>query len=248
MMHLIGMSITRLMPLAAIMSIVGCERAAPPARTGPMAAAVAYTEGDTLAPVKFIYFDDLVCDDCMRFSAAAAEPLRTQWVATKKLHLTVVDLAWHRGSVAGSAAMRCAADQGKFWEMHELLFDRQDVWKREVDIPAKLQTYAEELHLTPDAFRACAAKKEHQTRLDAADGAARQYGVRGTPAFIVNDKPFFGNLAWPYVEQVLTAYLNGTPDKIPPPPMTIPMKKVVDSVKLKEKLDSVQKAAGKKPD
>jgi len=248
MMHLSTMSITRLSPFVVALLLMGCERAGLPSRTTPMAAAVSYSEGDSLAPVKFIYFDDLVCDDCMRFSAAAAEPLRTQWVATKRLHLTVIDLAWHRGSVAGAAATRCAADQGKFWEMHELLFERQDVWKREVDIPAKLQSYAEELHLTPDAFRACAEKKEHQTRLEAADIAARQYGVRGTPAFIVNEKPFFGNLSWPYVEQVLTAYANGTPERVPPPPMAIPMKRVVDSVKLKEKLDSAQKAAARKPD
>ena len=211
----------------------------------PDAAAVAYREGDPQAPVKMIYFDDLVCDDCRTFSRSAAEPLRTTWVGGKKVQLTVIDLAWHRGSVAGSAAMTCAIEQGHFWDMHELLFERQDSWKRETDIPAALQKYATELKLDTAKFAKCAARKDHQRRLDAADDAARRHGVRGTPAFIINGKAFFGAQDWSWMERVLTAYAAGMPDSAPPPPMGIPTKKVVDSARLKVLEDSVARLRGK---
>lgn len=212
----------------------------------PDAAAVAYREGDAQAPIKMMYFDDLVCEDCRTFSRSAAEPLRTTWVGGKKVQLTVIDLAWHRGSVAGSAAMTCAIEQGHFWEMHELLFERQDKWKRETDIPAALQKYATELKLDTAKFATCAARKDHQRRLDAADEAARRHGVRGTPAFIINGKSFFGAQDWAWMERVLTAYAAGMPDSAPPPPMGIPTKKVVDSARLRVLEDSVARLS-KKP-
>ncbi len=230
--------------LGAGLGVTACEKAAP-VKADTMAAAIAHMEGDPSAPVKLTYFDDLVCDDCRQFSANAAEPLRTQWVATKKLQLTVIDLAWHRGAVAGSAATVCAAEQGKWWEMHERLFERQDTWKRAVDIPAALQAYAVEMGMDSAKFGRCAASKEHQRRLDAADDVARQTGVRGTPAFVVNGKAYFGAQDWGWMEQVLKAYEAGKPETAPPPPMAIPTKKVVDSVKLKQLQDSVAKVKGR---
>jgi protein-disulfide isomerase len=230
--------------LLIVTIVAACQKAAP-VKSDTMAAAVAHVEGDSAAPIKFIYFDDLVCDDCRQFSANAAEPIRTQWVATKKLQLTVIDLAWHRGSVAGSAATVCAAEQGKWWEMHERLFERQDTWKRTVDIPATLQGYAAELGLDTARYARCAASKDHQRRLDAADDAARQTGVRGTPAFVVNGKPYFGAQDWGWMEQVLKAYEAGKPENAPPPPLAVPTKKVVDSARLKQLQDSAAKARGK---
>jgi len=224
-----------------LMVVTGCQKAAP-LKGDTMAAAVAHVDGDSAAPIKFLYFDDLVCDDCRQFSANAAEPLRTQWVATKKLQLTVIDLAWHRGSVAGSAATVCAAEQGKWWEMHELLFARQDTWKRAGDIPTALQGYAGELGLDTARFGRCAATKDHQRRLDAADDVARLTGVRGTPAFVVNGRAFFGAQDWGWMEQVLKAYEAGKPELAPPPPLSIPTKKVVDSVRLRQLQDSVATA------
>ncbi len=207
--------------------------------------AVAYTEGSVSAPVQLTYFDDLVCDDCRQFSNAGAEPLRTKWVEGGKLRLTVIDLAWHRGSVAGSAAVVCAAEQGKFWAMHEMLFARQDHWKRESDIPAVLTNYAAELTLDTAKFATCTARKSHQRRLDAAEDVARASGVRGTPAFLVNGKAFFGAQDWGWMDAVLTAYANGTPEQAPPPPLRTPTKKIVDSVELRRLQDSVRHVAPK---
>jgi len=202
------------------------------------APAVAYREGSAAAPVHVVYFADYVCDDCARFSAAAVEPLRRDWVAKDRARLTVVDLAWHRGSVAGSAAAVCAAEQGEFWPMHTMLFERQEIWKRTVDIPAKLTEYAGKLGMDTAAFAACAAEKRHRDRLDAAEEATKAYAVRGTPAFVINGKLYYGSQDWAWVEQVLLANEQGRPESAPPPPLGVPMKRVVDSARLEELRDS----------
>ena len=55
----------------------------------------------------------------------------------------------------------------------------------------------------------------------------------------MNGKPYFGAQDWSWMEKVLTAYAAGTPELAPPPPIAIPTKKVVDSVKLKAIQDSL---------
>ncbi len=229
--------------LTGLVAIAGCRAAATPPADA-MASAVAYSEGDTAAPVQVIYFDDYACDDCATFSKEAVEPLHRDWVQKGRARLTIVDLAWHRGSVAGAAAASCAAEQGKFWPMHTLLFERQAVWMRVVDIPAQMVTYASELGMDTTVFRTCALSKRHQARLDAAEDVTRRYAVRGTPAFVVNGRLYYGSQQWSWVRQVLAANERGEPDAAPPPPLKVPTKKVVDSARLRAIEDSLSRARG----
>lgn len=201
--------------------------------------AVAYTEGDPRSPVHVVYFDDYVCDDCAKFSKAAVTPLQRDWVAKGRARLTIVDLAWHRGSVAGSAAATCAAAQGKFWPMHTALFERQEVWKRAVDIPQTLQSYAGEMGMDTSKFRKCAAAEVHRTRLDRAEELTRRWAVRGTPAFVVNGKLYYGSQQWPWVERVLLAHERGQPDSAPPPPLAMPTRRVIDEARVRVLEDSL---------
>jgi protein-disulfide isomerase len=203
------------------------------------AEAVAYRQGSAAAPVHVVYFADYVCDDCARFSKSAMEPLRREWVDAGRARLTVVDLAWHRGSVAGSAAATCAAEQDAYWPMHAMLFERQEVWKRAVDIPAALVAYARELGLDTTRFARCASEDRHAERLESAEEVTRRYAVRGTPAFVVNGRLYYGSQSWEWVAQVLAANERGRPEEAPAPPLRIPTRSVVDSARLRLLLDSV---------
>jgi len=201
--------------------------------------AVAYAEGNPRSPVHVVYFDDYVCDDCARFSKAAVTPLQRDWVSKGRARLTIVDLAWHRGSVAGSAAASCAAVQGKFWPMHTALFERQEVWKRAVDIPQALQDYAGEMGMDTSRFRRCASEDTHRTRLDRAEELTRRWAVRGTPAFLVNGKLYYGSQQWSWMEQVLLAHERGQPESAPLPPLAIPTRKVIDEARVRVLEDSL---------
>lgn len=227
----------------AVLAAAACAREGDAAgaalRPGEVApAAVAHAEGDTAAPVHVVYFADYVCDDCAKFSGEAVAPLRRDWVAKGRARLTVVDLAWHRGSVDGSAAAVCADEQGQYWPMHTLLFERQEIWKREADIPAKLTQYAAKLGVDTARFARCLGERRHRDRLEAAEVATRRYAVRGTPAFLVDGKLYYGSQEWGWVERVLAAAERGQPDSAPPPPFKVPMKRVVDSARLRELQDS----------
>src|SRR5258706_49972 len=78
-------------------------------------------------------------------------------------------------------AARCADQQGKFWEYHDLLFANQQALA-----DADLEKYAAEIHLDPAAFKTCRQDPATETRVNTDATAARAAGLTGTPAFFVN--------------------------------------------------------------
>ena len=58
--------------------------------------------------------------------------------------------------------------------------------------------------------------------------------MRGTPAFVVNGKLYYGSQEWGWIERVRAAYERGQPDSAPPPPFKVPTIRVVDSARLRD--------------
>ena len=96
-------------------------------------------------------------------------------------------LATHEGAVPAAEAARCAGEQGRFWEYHDLLFVSQPAFAK-----PELLSYAARLSLTADTFAACveSGRQRQAVRLDFNEGRAA--GVRGTPTFFVNGEPLVG--------------------------------------------------------
>jgi protein-disulfide isomerase len=96
-------------------------------------------------------------------------------------------LATHEGAVPAAEAARCAGEQGRFWEYHDLLFVAQPSFSR-----PELLSYAARLGLSADAFTACidSGRQRQAVRLDVTEGRAA--GVRGTPTFFVNGEVLVG--------------------------------------------------------
>jgi len=97
--------------------------------------------------------------------------------------------ALHPSAVAASQAAECAAEQGRFWEMHSILFSSQSSFGG----PA-LRQYAEDLNLDMSRFDSCLRRDETAGRVarDIAEG--RRVGVTGTPTFFIG-RPTAGNRA-----------------------------------------------------
>ena len=92
-------------------------------------------------------------------------------------------LSIHPQAPAGGAAAECAADQGKFWEMHEALFENQSKWTVSDPNP-ELEALAKDIGLDVDKFTACLKDGQAAERVtsDMSEGAPF---VQGTPTFIV---------------------------------------------------------------
>jgi protein-disulfide isomerase len=97
----------------------------------------------------------------------------------------------HSKAPAAHAAAEAAHLQGKFWEMHDKIFEKQ----REMS-PEKYLEYAEELSLDVEQFKKDLVSAEVKSRIDADTKDAQKVGATGTPAFFVNG--FFLSGAKPF--------------------------------------------------
>lgn len=140
------------------------------------------TLGDPRAPVLMVEFSDFTCGYCGRFYRETLPPLKSAYLKSGKVRFAYRDYprdekGW--GLVAAHAA-RCAGEQGKFWEMHDKLFDQH----------ARLGTgvimqLAKDLRLNEKAFAACMDSQKHIDAILADRDEAQRFGFAGTPGFLL---------------------------------------------------------------
>jgi protein-disulfide isomerase len=95
-------------------------------------------------------------------------------------------------SVWAAQAAECAADQGKFWEYHDLLFDKQNGENVGTFTKDKLMGYAKDLGLDSTRFDPCLQNDVTLQRVISDTQEGRNVGVTGTPTFFINGKPLVG--------------------------------------------------------
>lgn len=155
-----------------------------------------YLIGKVDAPVKIIEFADFECPSCGNWSTVQEPDVRTRIINAGLANLTYYDfpLTQHRNTLAASNAAACADEQGKFWQMHDRLFQAQDEWNGEAtDAPKPFfKRYAAEVGLDVSKWEACYDARKYQKRISAnlADGLRR--GVNSTPTFVIGNRLYPG--------------------------------------------------------
>ena len=154
------------------------------APTGPVRASVADapTLGRADAPVTLVEFSDYQCPFCQRFFATTLPALKKDYIDTGKLRFVYRDfpLEMHPHAREAAVAAHCVGEQGKYWEMHDALFQYQAALA-----PAQIAERARALGLDSSRFDQCLTSGRHTASIERglADGAAA--GVQGTPGFVV---------------------------------------------------------------
>ncbi len=155
-----------------------------PARSGLTTSGDHY-RGDPNAPVVVIEFSDFQCPYCKRHYDSTESAIKEQFIATKQVMWVFkhFPLSIHPQAIAAGVASECAADQNKFWEMHDQLFVDPSEWS--ISEPTSVFSgYAQQLGLDVTSFDTCQQAPDVQERVlnDMNDGS--QF-VRGTPSFII---------------------------------------------------------------
>lgn len=155
--------------------------------------------GNPDAPITIIEFSDFQCPFCARFHTQTLPLLLEQYIEQDKVKLVFRDFPIqniHPNALPASVAAECANEQGKFKEMHDILFDSQNQWNNQetADALAMFSQYATQIQLDQETFDSCltSGKYIEEIRNDLEDG--RSYQVTGTPGF------FIGNDEIGYVE------------------------------------------------
>jgi protein-disulfide isomerase len=155
-----------------------------------------YLIGKVDAPVKIKEFADFECPACANFSVVTEPDVRTRIINSGLANLTYFDfpLNMHRNTVAASNAAACADEQGKFWPMHDRLFQTQTEWNGEsTDAPKPFfKRYAQEIGLDVAKWEACYDARKYQKRISANFAEGLRQGVDRTPSFVIGNKLYAG--------------------------------------------------------
>ncbi|MBI2145042.1 DsbA family protein [Candidatus Woesearchaeota archaeon] len=145
------------------------------------------------ATVTIVEYSDFQCPFCKRFYDETESSIMRQYVDAGKAKFVYrhFPIPSHQYAMAAAEASECAADQGKFWEYHNELFEHQNALHK-----SALKGYASDVGLDREKFDACldSGVMGVRVRSDAAAGTAA--GVGSTPMFFINGKPVKG--AQPY--------------------------------------------------
>ncbi len=165
----------------------------------------ANTYGPTDAPVTIIEFSDFACPFC-RDSYAGLKALRLKY--PDSVRIIYRDYPLHDTSIFLALAARCAGEQGRFWQMHDIFFEHQERLQVSVeDLELVMPEIAGELQLNALQFQACIDSQRHfsQIEQDYNDGTFLQ--VEGTPTWFINNYRFTGHIPADKLEELVTGML-----------------------------------------
>ncbi|MBT3940546.1 DsbA family protein [Candidatus Woesearchaeota archaeon] len=162
-------------------------------------------KGDADAPVTIVEFSDFECPYCARFYRDTLGQIDDTYIKTGKVKMVFRDfpLGFHKQAQKAAEAAECAGEQGKFWDMHDMLFENGVSGGI-----TSFKQYAKDLGLNTADFDECldSDAMADEVKKDMKDGSAA--GVSGTPAFFINGELITGAQPFSKFKQVIDKELQ----------------------------------------
>lgn len=146
-----------------------------------------HARGSTKAAVAIVEFSDFQCQFCRAVLPVIRQIVDKYESKVKWVFRDFPIAAIHPAALKAHEAARCAGAQGKFWEYHDVLFERSPAHS----LP-ELKQYAQELGLDKSAFAACLDQGAYRTEVNNDIQEGIRLGLSGTPTFFVNGRVLVG--------------------------------------------------------
>ena len=166
------------------------------------------TRGDSKSKVTLIEYSDFQCPAC-----AAYHPLVKQllsefgdkiYFAYRMFPLTSV----HKNAMISAQAAYAAKLQGKFWEMHDMLFETQTSWAQSDNAADTFVSYAKKLNLDTDKFQKDMNSDEAKNYVTDSQNQATSIGINATPTFFVNGRQITNPRSYDDFKKIIQDALN----------------------------------------
>jgi protein-disulfide isomerase len=196
---------TTLTKKGATKAAAPARRKAPPPDTKVYNVPVDNTDaikGNKNAKITIVEFSEFQCPFCSRVGPTLKR-IQKEYGNKVRIVFKHNPLSFHKDAPAASAAAEAAGKQGKFWEMHDLLFKNQRALKR-----ANLDSYAKELGLDMKRFAADIDSPAIKSKIAKHQALATQLKARGTPHFFVNGRRLRGAQPFPKFKALIDEMLK----------------------------------------
>lgn len=141
-----------------------------------------FSIGDPKAPLVMVEYTDFQCPFCQQFHNTAFPQIKANYIDTGKMLFVSRDfpLDFHENARRAASAGRCAAEQGKFWELRHVMIVNAEALSQD-----KLVDYAASIQMDVPKFKACVAADKFKKQIDQDIAEAAVAGVQGTPTFVI---------------------------------------------------------------
>lgn len=147
--------------------------------------------GPDNAPYTLLEYSDFECPACRTVQPFLKEVLAKMPDQIRFVYRHFPLKQVHVNSSLAAEAAEAAGRQGKFWEMHDILFDKQDEWARAEGGPTSLfEKYAAGISLDMIKYRADSESKDIIAKINASYDTALRLGLDHTPTFFLNGRTF----------------------------------------------------------
>jgi len=162
----------------------------------------ARAKGRPRAPVTVYEMADFQCPACRQFFTTTLPAIEQDYIRTGKVRWVFVNFPLtqvHPNAVAAAELAMCAARQGRFWPMHDLLYRHQTEWAPLADPGRYFRTLGvDSAGLPPDSLAACVTTRATAAEVEQDAAAARGAGANATPSFYIEGGLLSG--AWPVAD------------------------------------------------
>ncbi len=172
--------------------------------------------GNPEAPATLVEYSSFSCSHCADFHDDVTKNIVDR-VRAGEMSLTYVPVVLNGEADAAAKAALCAADQGLFWEYHDLLFNWQEVYSATAFQNSRLVAGAEALGMDMEQFNACRRGNTLEITLDNAQSAFRASGGTGTPTIELNGD----RLAPPYSLAAIGSQIDLVMQTAQPVPLVV---------------------------
>lgn len=166
------------------------------------------------APVQILLFSDFTCPGCGAFAQYIEPQIKAEFVQGGRVRYVYHDFplggeAGHKHGFVAARAARCAGEQDRYWEYHDVLFARQGEWASVRNTPTALLTqYAELLGLDDSAFESCLKSDKYADVVTANRILGERLGVAATPTVFIGSRSIPPGLSYEEVRALILRELG----------------------------------------
>ena len=147
-----------------------------------------HIRGNPNAQVTLEEFGDFQCPPCGSF-AGFAEELLKEYDSRLRIVFRHFPLTAHEHAREASLAAEAAGIQGRFWEMHDLLYREQAAWSKAPNARELFESYAGTIGLNVDQFKKDMDGEQAKARVDSDHARAESLEIKVTPSLYINGQP-----------------------------------------------------------
>jgi len=145
-----------------------------------------WIKGQPNSPITVVEYLDFECEAC-RVYYPITKRLKEEYGDKVSFVVRYFPLPGHKNSMTSAMAVETAGKQGKFWEMHDILYDNQITWgEKQITNPALFIEYAKQIGLDMEKYKNDIGSQEIKDRINRDKNSANSLGIQGTPTFFIN--------------------------------------------------------------